>query len=154
MKKLIYLITFALIVACCSKDDATPNYIDNKLIGEWELEYYYRDDDDNDINIDNAENYQKFYSAPHTVTFNADTACGFKDKYMSEYYINSYYVSNNNIHTTYFCEHYGVGASISDYLIGHPIQYRFKNNQLIIASKSISLQGVRCVFYGFYKRKS
>ncbi|MDR1347697.1 MAG: hypothetical protein LBJ63_04595 [Prevotellaceae bacterium] len=154
MKKLFYLISFALLVACCSKDDATPSYIDNKLIGKWELEYYYRDDDNNPINIDNAENYTKLLSAPHYVIFNADTACGFRQDYIIGYYINSYTIEANKIKLNKLCEYLNL-AGIVDYFMETNLHYKIRNNQLIIGSNSWNYSTQDdCVIYGFYKRKS
>jgi predicted RNA-binding protein with PIN domain len=150
MKKLFYIAALVLLIAACGKDEVNP--IDNNLIGTWQLEYYYRDDDNNPINIDKAESYQKYNSPYHSVVFNADTACGFNQHYIDEYISESYFVKGNKIFTNKICEYYQCSIC-SDYYIDLDIQYKIKNNQLIIASNSYSntTQNL-CVFYGFYKR--
>jgi hypothetical protein len=154
MKKLFYLLTTAIIITACSKDDAAPKHIDNALLGNWELEYYYRDDNDGDINIDNATDYAKYSvgTGYHGITFSADTACGFTQMYIDGFEIYSYNTNSHSVYITHDCNTYHYSYSY-DYHIGYPIKYKLINNQLIIGSKSISRSGIYCVFYGFYKRK-
>jgi hypothetical protein len=166
MKKIIYLFALAVLITACSKDDATPNYIDNNLIGTWELEYYYRDDDNNPINIDRYTDYEYFDAILHTITFEKDTTCGLILRYYenNEYYSTwSYYVVNNNIYQPKVC---------NGWLPIHPpyylewnfgldgLKYKISNNKLIIAANSAYYTGLPfpedyhlCGFYGFYKRK-
>ncbi|MDR0754447.1 MAG: hypothetical protein LBF04_03570, partial [Prevotellaceae bacterium] len=61
MKKIIYLFALAVLITACSKDDETPKYIDENLIGEWEmLECYQTTNNTGIINIDSAKYYEIF----------------------------------------------------------------------------------------------
>ncbi|MDR1349011.1 MAG: hypothetical protein LBJ63_11415 [Prevotellaceae bacterium] len=156
MKKLIYLLALAVLIAACGKDDATIiiKNIDSRLIGEWEVEYYYWDENGNPINFADTATYNRFDTPISQLIFsNAD--CGLTHKFSERAYINcSYYTDNNVIHITKRCNYmmggtYGLllflGFDESD------VFYILNNNTLTIAYENPN--GGKRVIYAIYKRK-
>jgi hypothetical protein len=152
MKKIIYLTAFALIISACGKDDVNST---NNLIGTWELEYFYRDSENNQINFDNATMYERFDAnyPPHTLTFTDVNECGLIEKFNNtDYQTHTYKINNNNINIE-ICESHLTGTP--NHLLGHSIKYKISNNLLILAHViTIYMNGsYDIVIYGFYKRK-
>ncbi|MDR1349010.1 MAG: hypothetical protein LBJ63_11410 [Prevotellaceae bacterium] len=129
MKKLIYLLALAVLIAACGKDDVSIN--PKAIVGNWESTYYYCDIEPKEPGFTDFDffNYDKYsYIEESTyLTFLADTACGmiYENKY-----IYSYEVNNGVIKKTRTCE--------NNY--SHPItplfpnfHWRIVNNKLIRA---------------------
>ncbi|MDR2653174.1 MAG: hypothetical protein LBC68_12845, partial [Prevotellaceae bacterium] len=162
-KKLLYLMTFALLITACSKDEVSINTNPKAIVGNWELEYFYRgervDDSNQQIDIDNAERYTKIdaqYS--HTLVFTDLSECGLTQRYTdTDYSIHTYKVNGDNIDISEPCEK---NISNTDVLmfhltLGYPIKYKFKNGKLILGSLIDLYAGhtYNVAIYGFYKRK-
>lgn len=152
MKKLFYTLILAVIITACGKDDNPTPPIDPKLVGTWELEYYYQDTANNPIEFDNAETYTRYDAELHSIEFNADTACGRIEIYSCAKMTCSYYTHQNQIISIESCSWWDNGYCYINYFIGNNVNYKFKNNQLIIASNSQNITSQRCVSYGYYKR--
>ncbi|MDR1347346.1 MAG: hypothetical protein LBJ63_02800 [Prevotellaceae bacterium] len=159
MKKLIYLITFALLITACGKDDATIKNIDSKLIGTWELEYYYWDENGNPINFTDTATYNRFDTPISQLIFYDAADCGLMHKFSALTYINcSYYTDNNVIHITKRCNYmisdeYGLYANLL--FLGFDesdVFYILNSNTLTIAYENPNFG--KHVIYAIYKRKS
>jgi hypothetical protein len=152
MKKLIYIAAVSLLIAACGKENATPNYIDNRLVGTWELTECYMDFSDSEINIDNAKNFTKI-DENLTIIFTADTACGFTYTFINEDFARyNYNAKNNNITLTKLCERQ-LDENYYFYDIPDEIIYKLNNSNLIIANK-YRINSAYNTYYSFYKRKS
>jgi hypothetical protein len=154
MKKIIYLTAFALIISACGKDNATPKYIDNNLIGIWELtECYENYNKSGEIDIDNAKNFTKI-NAQLTVTFSSDTTCGFTYTFSDgDYAQYNYHIKSNNIVLSKLCEMQLHNDGYIFYHIQDEIIYKIYDKEIIIANKYIWGSEYR-IYYSFYKRKS
>ena len=155
MKNLFYIITLAVLVTACGKIDA-----EKKIIGTWQLQYIYLDDDGNPINLDKAETYTKVDDAQcplYSLIFTNSNECGLIGQYNNAQYARyTYEVNSNNINILERCEFNApaVTQHIAQFL-GNPIKYKLKNNLLIIGySITFYPGGDNMVIYGFYKRKN
>jgi hypothetical protein len=151
MKKLFYIAALAMIVAC-GKDEVNPS-----IIGEWELEYFYRDDNGNPINIDNATKYTKVAAPypPHTLVFTNLNECGLIETFnTTDYQSYTYSINNDNIVISERCESH-FETSSPNHLLGYPIKYRIKDNTLILGHLLTIYIGdsYDITIYGFYKYK-
>jgi hypothetical protein len=153
MKKLFYLILFSAVLVGCSKNEET---LAEKIIGTWELQYFYRDTLNNPINIDLATNYKKIESTSVRLTFNPDTACGLKTEYRSTYYvISSYTVNDSHIYATKSCTS-TERVGIPSHYINNMGEYKIIKDSLIVASNNFYIEGRRIknsISYGYYVRE-
>ncbi|MDR2009795.1 MAG: hypothetical protein LBQ22_04870 [Bacteroidales bacterium] len=160
MKKLIYLIAAVMLISCSKDNDFTNN--PNDIIGTWKLECFYRDeriDDSNQqIDIDNAEQYTKI-DAPYLITFIfADlNECGLIEKYAdTDYSVHTYKINGDNINISEICEkNISTGVFTYHSVLGYPIKYKFKNGKLILGSLINVYDGhmYNVAIYAIYKRK-
>ncbi|MDR1199338.1 MAG: hypothetical protein LBK94_10095 [Prevotellaceae bacterium] len=116
MKKLFYLITFALLVACCSKDDVSINTNPKAIVGNWKSTYYYVQTDPSGTLEEtftgfDFTNYDKYiyqdWLMANYLTFLTDTDCSmilWNEASPEKKYIYSYEVNNGVIRGTHICE--------------------------------------------------
>jgi hypothetical protein len=176
MKKLIYLIALAVLIAACGKDDETLNYIDNKLIGTWELEYYYYDKDCNNIDFNLMTDYtlvipgtwkgKKHDSCTLVFDINKFKFYVHPNPYPGYSYNNNYNIVNDTINVNYkyiYDNTYCYDIAHADMGI---VLYKIMDNQLLLAFKSNkhSYHTIHTIFgengahfpiviYGIYTRK-
>jgi hypothetical protein len=161
MKKLIYLLILAVLITACSKNDATPSYLDSKLIGEWIAEGMHNHHSET-INLDTAENYIFYGIADYEygLIFRPDTVCGYT---LTLKGIRNNAGKNGNRTNSYFVEgdyfYIKLGWSCSGdmrdidgwngLLVSYrTAKYKFHNNKLIIGIND----GNYCEYYLFRRK--
>ncbi len=167
MKKLLYILISAAIIAGCSKEET----IQEQLIGTWELQYYYADVDNNPIDLSMAETYPKFdHSGCVYLTFNKDKNCGLIEENCSfdtpesKQCSYTYSVDDLTIYKEYDCENdWGFSGPEHACSIGYTssMLYKINDGVLIIGFESITglaissgvYYPVACIHYGYYTRK-
>ncbi|MDR1349008.1 MAG: hypothetical protein LBJ63_11400 [Prevotellaceae bacterium] len=136
MKKLIYSISFALLVVACGKDDVDINTNPKAIVGNWKSTYLYADDKSSEIDFTkyNTYYYQEHPDRPAYVTFLADTACGmiyWDDDTKKNIY--SYEIDGDKIKKSGNCE------INDDNMLLRAEKWSIVNNKLIIAYKDWNL---------------
>jgi hypothetical protein len=129
MKKLIYLIALAVLIAACGKDDEMIINTDpNNIIGNWKSTYcYFNNECEMDFTKYNTYYYQE-YPYPRYVTFLEDPYCGmicWDDATKKNIY--SYVINGDRISKTATCE------INDDDMVFRINKWSIINNKLIIA---------------------
>jgi hypothetical protein len=154
MKKLFYiLIAGVLLAGACAKEDETPA---EKIIGTWELQYYYRDTIAT-VNFDTYEQNKRF-TEQNTLEIRADTTCGISETTEDTYYTANYHANDTCFYLGKTCS-YNIDGFYPTYTIYYShskFRYILKDNILITAVNDIYKKNgdwFPCIYYGYYLRK-
>ncbi|MDR1199084.1 MAG: hypothetical protein LBK94_08775 [Prevotellaceae bacterium] len=132
MKKLFYLLTLAVLITACGKDDVSINTNPKAIVGNWKSTYYYFDDKDSEIDIPNYNkySYQESIRSEYR-TFLADTACGllvWEDSDKKNIY--SYTINGDKIKSTGTCE---INDDHISLVVSNMKKWGIIDNKLVIA---------------------
>jgi hypothetical protein len=155
MKKLLCLLSLAAVMMGCGKDEETPA---QKIIGTWELQYYYQDVPGYlEIDFDKDKKYMLHRTSPATIVFSTENECGMMIKEGNEEIISnkSYSIDYEYIYITDNCNN----RSVSPYGdLPDKILYRISNNTLIFAGSGTYFESesgylYACTNYYYHTKK-